>query len=400
MTRVLIVEDMATYRTIIARSLAEIKDTKVVGRVSNGKKALDFLDKNEVDLITLDVEMPIMDGLATLKELRKRRLHIDVVMLSGLTDQAASLTIKCLELGAVDFVLKPATNSFAENQRLLVDSLSAIIATLRRRASFRSRFSSNKLNKPKPTSAGTTAPPRRPSSLLRDKTTTATGSTSSPTAEGKTAPAVRRRLSLPRPKLLLIGVSTGGPKALSEVFDNLKGPLPFPILIVQHMPPKFTKSLADSLNRKTDIEVSEAADGDLVKANCAYIAPGGYHMVLMKDEDFGFILATNQAPPVNSCRPSVDVLFDSVTSFFNPGEIAALIMTGMGRDGADSCARLHKSRHYIMSQSAETCTIYGMPKAVEDLGLPDQVLDLEDIAPTIMKLGKQASMFPGKSPWG
>ncbi|CAM2006589.1 chemotaxis-specific protein-glutamate methyltransferase CheB [Acanthopleuribacter pedis] len=401
MTRVLIVEDMATYRTIIARSLAEIDDTKVVGRVSNGKKALDFLEKNEVDLITLDVEMPIMDGLATLKELRKRRLHIDVVMLSGLTDQAASLTIKCLELGAVDFVLKPATNSFAENQKLLVDSLSAIIANLRRRAAFRSRFKSNQRTKTSaPPASGT---PSRRTSLLKDKPA---GSTSSapaapaPSQEAKPATGFRRRLSLPRPKLLLIGVSTGGPKALSEVFDHLRGPLPFPILIVQHMPPKFTKSLADSLNRKTDIEVSEAMDGDLVKPNCAYIAPGGYHMVLMKDEDFGYILATNQTPPVNSCRPSVDVLFDSVQPFFNQGEIAALIMTGMGRDGADSCERLHKKRHYIMSQSAETCTIYGMPKAVEDLGLPDQVLDLEDIAPTIMKLGKQAAMFPGKNIWG
>lgn len=396
MTRVLIVEDMATYRTIIARSLAEIEDTTVVGRVSNGKKALDFLEKNEVDLITLDVEMPIMDGLATLKELRNRRLHIDVVMLSGLTDQAAQLTIKCLELGAVDFVLKPATASFAENQRLLVDSLSTIIANLRRRWAFRKRLPTT----PRPK---TTAPPatssltsRRPS-RLRERPTVAGSST---TSDAKPASTPRRRLSLPRPKLLLIGVSTGGPKALSEVFDHLRGPLPFPILIVQHMPPKFTKSLADSLNRKTDIEVSEAMDGDLVKANCAYIAPGGYHMVLMKDEDFGFILATNQAAPVNSCRPSVDVLFDSVTSFFSGGEIAALIMTGMGRDGADSCERLHKKRHFIMTQSAETCTIYGMPKAVEDLGIQDQVLDLEEIAPTIMRLGKQSSMFPGKNIWG
>ena len=385
MPRVLIVEDMATYRTIIARSLAEIEDVEVVGRVSNGKKALDFLERNEVDLITLDVEMPVMDGLATLKELRKRRMHIDVVMLSGLTDQAAQLTIKCLELGALDFVLKPATSSFVENQKILVESLRQFLNNLKRRLSFRApprvtpRSPITRFGTPRRDTAGrpeVAPPPPAP--------------TPKPTAPRRT------RLVLPRPKIVLIGVSTGGPKALSEVFETLKGPLPFPILIVQHMPPKFTKSLADSLNKKTDIDVVEAMDGDVVKSNTAYIAPGGYHMVVMNDEDFGFILATNQNPPVNSCRPSVDVLFNSVAPFFKRGDIAAIVMTGMGRDGADSCEVLHKSGHYIASQSAETCTIYGMPKAVEDLGIQDEVIDLDQIAPFIMRLGKQTGTLGAK----
>lgn len=377
--KVLIVEDMATYRTIIARSMAEISGVEVVGKVSNGKKALDFLDSNEVDFITLDVEMPIMDGLSTLKELKKRRINVPVVMLSGLSEQAAQLTIQCLELGAIDFVLKPQTASFVENQNQLIQHLKSIIANVKRKPLFAkrplrsSRTSSTTSTSSTPTTAA--RPLRR--KPLKPKATSALKSVRKP------------KMGMVRPKVLLIGVSTGGPKALAEVFENLKGPLNFPVLIVQHMPPKFTKSLADSLNRKGTIPVVEAVDGDVLENNKAYIAPGGFHMFLEKEEDFGLILAMNQEPPVNSCRPSVDVLFKSAISYFKAGEIATLIMTGMGRDGADGAEALHNAGNHIAIQSEDTCTIFGMPKAVEDLGIQDEVIDLQDIAPWISKLGRR-----------
>ena len=348
--KVLIVDDMATYRSIIERSLRKIPNVVVAGKASNGKKALEFLEKNEVDLITLDVEMPIMDGLATLKELRNRRSKSDVVMLSGLSDQAASLTIKCLELGAIDFVLKPQTPSFLENQTQLVGSLGQIISSLKRKPEFITRRRAVTVPKPAPRT-----------------------------------PVARPRILAPRPKIVLIGVSTGGPRALSTVFENLKGPLSFPILIVQHMPARFTKSLADSLNRKGTIPVVEAVDGDVIEKNKAYIAPGGMHMFLLKDDDFGMVIGTNKDKPVNSCRPAVDVLFNSATGFYKRGEVLAIIMTGMGRDGADGCEALSKTGAYIITQSQESCTIYGMPKAVEDLGIQNEVLDLDDIAPFIVK---------------
>lgn len=379
--KVLIVEDMATYRTIIARSMAEISGVEVVGKVSNGKKALDFLDSNEVDFITLDVEMPIMDGLSTLKELKKRRINVPVVMLSGLSEQAAQLTIECLELGAIDFVLKPQTASFVENQNQLIQHLKSIIASVKRKPIFPSR--SLRTSRPSPTA--TTSPTSSALSSAR-----ALRRAKPKPLKPSPARAVRKpKLGMMRPKVLLIGVSTGGPKALAEVFENLKGPLNFPVLIVQHMPPKFTKSLADSLNRKGTVPVVEAVDGDVLENNKAYIAPGGYHMFLEKEEDFGLILAMNQDPPVNSCRPSVDVLFKSAIPYYKTGEIVTLIMTGMGRDGADGAEALHLAGNHVAIQSEESCTIFGMPKAVEDLGIQDEVIDLADIAGWISKLGRR-----------
>jgi len=356
--RVLIVEDMATYRTIIARSLAEITDVEVVGKASNGQKALAFLEENEVDLITLDVEMPVMDGLATLKELRRRGNRAEVVMLSGLSDQAAQLTIKCLELGAIDFVLKPQTSSFVQNQNQLVETLAQIKENLLRKTN-------RTVPKPRPARE-----PRVPRGTVGPR------------------PIRKRPLPLLRPKIILIGVSTGGPRALARVFDMLQGPLPFSMLVVQHMPPTFTKSLAESLDKKSGIAVVEARDGDVLQPNTVYIAPGGYHMVLENEEDFGLVLALNQDQPVNSCRPSVDVLFQSAVPFFKPGEAVAIIMTGMGRDGADGCLALSEAGAHVATQSEETCTIYGMPKSVEDLGIHHEILHLDEIAPFIEKMAK------------
>ncbi len=364
--KVLIVEDMATYRTIIARSLAEIPGVEVVGKASNGRKALDFLNYNDVDLITLDVEMPIMDGLATLKELRRMGNSADVVMLSGLSDQAAQLTIECLELGAIDFVLKPQTSSFVQNQNQLVENLKVVVANLTRHPTFRKQ-KQRPVRKARPE-----AKTRRPAREA---------------APPKRSPAPRT-VGILRPKIVLIGISTGGPKALAEVFEHLKGPLPFSVLIVQHMPPTFTKSLAQSLNKKGEIEVVEAMDGDVLQPNTAYIAKGGWHMVLEREEDFGLVLAMNQDKPVNSCRPSVDVLFNSAAPLFKKGEVIGIIMTGMGRDGADGCQVLRQAGGYIVSQSEDSCTIYGMPKSVEDEGLQDEVLDLNEIAPFIDRMAK------------
>ncbi len=392
-TRVLIVEDMATYRTIIARCLSEIEGVEVVGRASNGQKALEFLETNEVDFITLDVEMPVMDGLATLKELRNRRINVDVVMLSGLSEQAAQLTIQCLELGAVDFVLKPQTASFVENQNQLVQHLKSIMGNVRRKSLLFRRRSSfpPPTPAPSPPSHGASPRPNRPSLAERAAAAAAAAAASPPAPSAPARPAPRKSsLGLKKPKVLLIGVSTGGPRALATVFENLKGPLPFPIMIVQHMPPKFTKSLADSLDKKGTIPVVEAADGDVLEHNKAYIAPGGYHMCIERDEDFGLVVALNQDPPVNSCRPSVDVLFNSVVPLFQSGDVVALIMTGMGRDGADGAEALSRAGAFIGTQSEDSCTIYGMPKAVEDLAIQDEVFDLDDIAPFIIKLARRS----------
>lgn len=342
---------MSMYRVVISRVLSQIPEIEVVGEVAHGRKALAFLDEHEVDLVTLDVEMPIMDGLDTLREIRRTHPHVDVVMVSALSDQAARLTIKCLQMGAVDFVLKPQGDSFIENQRALSDKFRDIVANL-----------------------GT---PKRTGSRTRP-------AAPSPKPEPRPKPP---RAPLLSPKIILIGISTGGPKVLTEVFDHLNVKLKVPILIVQHMPPKFTTSLAMSLNSRGPVPVMEAEHEMIVEPGNTYIAPGGYHMLLER-QDKSLRLLLNTDPPVNSCRPAVDVLFDSAVSLFRRGDVVAMVLTGMGRDGADGARRLHEAGAYVAIQSEATCTVFGMPKAVHDLGIQHEILDVEQIAPFIVRLAK------------
>lgn len=362
---VLIVDDTVTYRSILSNIVSNIPDAAVAATASNGKTALAKLEHLKVDIILLDIEMPEMDGLETLSILNKSHPEIGVVMVSGLSKSSADITIKALEMGAMEFIPKPDGTNVQDSKDELQSKLTQV---------FR-HFRSKRLTK-----INTTKPLLAPSPAINQ-------------------PSVSRQVSAPPPNqplvkavpghfdVLAIGVSTGGPNALSEVLPLLPADLNIPILLVQHMPPIFTESLASSLNRKSKLNVKEAAHHDLVEPNTVYIAPGGKHMEVFKEGNDVRILI-HEGPPENSCRPAVDVLFRSISAVYGKN-VLSLIMTGMGSDGALGIKCLKQTGCYSLIQSEKTCVVYGMPKAVEELRLADESIDLPMLAQRITQLVKK-----------
>ncbi len=359
---VLIVDDTVTYRSILSNIVSNIPDAAVAATASNGKIALAKLEHQKVDIVLLDIEMPEMDGLETLSILNKNHPDIGVVMVSGLNKSSADITIKALELGAMEFIPKPDGINVEDSKNELQLKLTQVFRHFRSK-----RFA-------KPTATKSLVTPAPVLSAATSYRPVASPPSTPPTA--KTPPG--------HFDILVIGVSTGGPNALSEVLPMLPGDLNIPVLLVQHMPPIFTESLASSLNRKSRLNVKEAAHHDLVLPNNVYIAPGGKHMEIFKAGDDVRILI-HEGPPENSCRPAVDVLFRSISPVYGKN-VLSLIMTGMGSDGALGVKSLKQTGCYSLVQSEKTCVVYGMPKAVEELRLADESVDLPLLAQRITQL--------------
>ena len=354
--KVITVDDMLTYRIILSSLLRKIPNVKVVGSASNGKDALQKIESLKPDLVTLDIEMPVMDGLKTLEEIKKRWPEIGVIMVSGANKKNADITVKALQKGALSFIVKPDASSTEEAKEYLLNSLrreiEAFIEGLKR------RFTRRKPAFKVPERPLKTKAPERPVT----------------------------RTSPPRnTEVVTLGISTGGPKALSEVIPKLPGKLPFPIVLVQHMPPLFTKSLADSLDKKSALKVKEAERGETIEAGTVYIAPGGHHMVVKKSSAKR-IIDLNDNPPEHGCRPAVDVLFRSVAEAFEPKRTVAVVMTGMGNDGCQGAAMLKRKGAYCIAQNEESCVVYGMPRCLVDKGIAHEVLDLSEIPGAIARL--------------
>jgi two-component system chemotaxis response regulator CheB len=362
---VLIVDDTVTYRSILSNIITNIPDTALAATASNGKIALAKLEHLKVDIVLLDIEMPEMDGLETLSILNKSHPDIGVVMVSGLNKSSADITIKALELGALEFIPKPDGLNVEDSKNELQLKLTQVFRHFRI---------------------------KRLAKLNAGKSMVATSSSvSTLTAHKPVAPLPPTPLTIKAPPghfdVLVIGVSTGGPNALSEVLPLLPDDLNIPVLLVQHMPPIFTESLASSLNRKSKLNVKEAAHHDLVLPNNVYIAPGGKHMEVFKSGNDVRILI-HEGPPENSCRPAVDVLFRSISPVYGKN-VLSLIMTGMGSDGALGVKSLKQAGCYSLVQSEKTCVVYGMPKAVEELRLADESVDLPLLAQRITQLVKK-----------
>jgi two-component system chemotaxis response regulator CheB len=354
--KIVTVDDMLTYRIILSSLLRKIPGVKVVGSASNGKEALKKIESLRPDLITLDVEMPVMDGLKTLEEVKKNWPETGVIMVSGANKKNADITVTALQKGALSFIVKPDATSTDEAKEYLLTSLrkeiGAFLEGLR------------KLRQGKKTGARRS---RRP-------------------MDRPTPKRLRSHTSPPKnPEVVALGISTGGPKALSDVIPKLPGNLPFPIVLVQHMPPLFTKSLADSLDRKSALKVKEAEKGETIEPGTVYIAPGGHHMVVKK---IGArrIIDLNSNPPEHGCRPAVDVLFRSVAAAFEPKRTITVVMTGMGDDGCQGAAMLKRKGAYCIAQNEESCVVYGMPRCLVDKGIAHEVLDLPEIPQAISKL--------------
>jgi two-component system chemotaxis response regulator CheB len=344
--RTLIVDDTVMYRKVLADAAKRFSQLEVLGTAPSGTLALKKLEQNGADLVLLDVHMPDMDGVETLQQIRSRFPKTLVVMVSGVSSRSTAITVKALELGAIDFVQKPEGSDFAAAMDMLYTSLQPVVRTVEMRLALA-------------TPRTIPLPAREPSAppLL---------------------PAGRPSV-VPRSfGVVTIGVSTGGPEALGVLIPRLPASLPVPVVLVQHMPPLFTRSLAESLDRKSPLTVKEAEEGEVLRVGTVYIAPGGHH-TMVRRTDGGVVIKLSDSPPENSCRPAVDVLFRSVADSYGDTGVLAVVLTGMGSDGASGVRALKRQGCYCITQSSSSCVVYGMPRAVDEAGLSDKSLPIEQI---------------------
>jgi two-component system chemotaxis response regulator CheB len=347
---VLVVDDSAVIRRLVCLALEEDPAIEVVGVAANGVAALDRVAQTNPDVITLDIEMPEMDGLEMLRRLRREDRNTRVVMFSNVTRRGALATLEALALGADDYVTKPSGAA----------SLDVSMANLRQQLI------------PKIRQFFQFAPPCE------------TPFPTAPTAIRAPAPLlfpVNRAFGLAR--VVAIGVSTGGPMALGAILPQFPEGFRLPVFIVQHMPPLFTRLLAEHLNTLTRLSVKEAVAGERPEPGRVYIAPGAYHM-RVAGGPAGAAIVVDQGGLENSCRPSVDVLFNSLAETYG-GAVVAAVLTGMGQDGLRGAQRLKAQGAYILAQDEATSVVWGMPGAVVRGGVADKVLPLDQVVPAILK---------------
>jgi two-component system, chemotaxis family, protein-glutamate methylesterase/glutaminase len=363
--KVLVVDDSVVVRRLIVDALSDAPNITVVGTAANGLLAQAKIDQLRPDAITMDIEMPQMDGIAAVRELRKRHPRIPVIMFSTLSASGASATLEALAAGATDYVTKPSNvGSIAQSIAAVREQLVPKIHAL--------------AGRPGPAAPGSA--PARPGAAPARPGAPAPGSSRLAAGPARPAPPARpaRRGSQGRVDLLAIGSSTGGPDALSKVLGALPRDLPVPIVITQHMPPVFTKMFADRLDRSVPMTVLEAADGMELAPGTVYIAPGDRHLVLQR-RGTATVTQLSGAPPENSCRPAVDVMFRSVAAVYG-GSAYAAVLTGMGYDGRNGAKVLRDAGAEVLAQDEASSVVWGMPGAVVGAGLADEVLPLDEIA--------------------
>ena len=366
--RILVVDDTAIYRKIVSDTLSGLPDVEVVGIAQNGKIALSRIPVLKPDLLILDIEMPEMNGLDLLANIKEKGLGVEAIMLSTLTHEGSQMTMKAFELGAFDFIPKPQKKTQAENIKAIKDALYPILKAYKRRKEVKDLLNvNNSFQKNRVTP--------------KDKENPSYGISAI-----KSASRIKAKS-----EIVAIGISTGGPRALAQMLPMLPEDINIPILIVQHMPPMFTKSLATSLDPKCKIKVKEAVDGQALENNIALIAPGGKQMKIVAGVDgkTRIVRITND-PPENNCRPSADYLFRSVAHYYI-GRSTGVIMTGMGRDGSRGLELMKKNGSTIIAQDEATCTVYGMPREVINNGIADIVVPLDRIADKICRTIKGTS---------
>jgi two-component system, chemotaxis family, protein-glutamate methylesterase/glutaminase len=334
--KVLVVDDSALMRKIISDIINSEEDMEAVDIARNGQDMFDKISKHNPNVITLDVEMPVMDGITALKEIKKRRLNIPVIMLSSVSVKGTALTMECLETGAFDFVSKPSGSISLDINKVKIELIEKI------RMAYE-----------------------------RENTITAVIERSKPELKSLTN----------KIEAVVIGASTGGPKALYSVITALPEKLSVPVFIVQHMPVGFTKAFADRLNSNSKMKVVEASDGEIVEKDVVYIAPGGYHMEVQSDRK----IHLNTDPSIWGVRPAVDKLFMSAAKVYR-SHLLSVVLTGMGKDGAQGTVEIKKNGGITISEHKSTCTIYGMPKATYETGMVDLVVPLDEVSTQIIKI--------------
>jgi two-component system, chemotaxis family, protein-glutamate methylesterase/glutaminase len=357
--RVFLVDDASAVRRLVANALNRDPALEVVGTAADGQMALARLAEVRPDVVLLDLEMPVLDGLQTLVALRKTHPRLPVIMFSRFTQRGVEATVQALTLGADDYVPKPGDGLDVSPciEKLLIPK----IKLLARRA----------------------GPPAQAGPLA-----------SAVPASAGSRPRARTRAQ--RVELVAIGASTGGPNALVALLPSFPPDWSIPLVMVQHMPPEFTTRLAERLAEKSRLKVREGVAGERLGAAQAWIAPGDYHL-LVEREGLAVRLALNQEPPVNSCRPSVDVLFRSVAEVYGAG-VLAVVLTGMGQDGLRGCEYVRAMGGQVLVQDEASSVVWSMPGAVAQAGLADQVLPLEHLGPEILRRVRRSGA--GGSPEG
>lgn len=371
--RVLIVDDSALMRSLIGKIVENTPGLAVADKAMNGKFALQKLERVKPDIIVLDLEMPEMNGVEFLRERKRLNIDIPVIVLSSIAKEGARVTMECLELGASDFVTKPSGSESA-NLASVANQLVEFLQAYGKRYQLKKHA-----GVARPITAASVQPHTPPIRQERPI---------EPVQETK--PAGGKVTQMQKPgniEIIAIGISTGGPNALREVFAELDPELPQPIVVVQHMPPGFTYEFANSLNKICPLEVKEAQEGDLVKKGRILIAQGGKHLIVEK-KPLGSIAHISDAAPQSGHKPSADVLFSSIAEQFR-NHALGIIMTGMGKDGAASITRLYQEGSRTIGQDEASAVVYGMPRVAFEMGGIMEQVSLKNMAAAINRYGKE-----------
>ena len=373
--KVLIVDDSYMMRNLIGKIVDATEGLTVADKAMNGRFALQKLDRVAPDAIVLDIEMPEMNGLEFLKELKTRGIKIPTIVLSSLATEGARVTMDCLDMGAVDFITKPSNQV---NINDVAQQLASMLLVYGRKYKMRK---------------GSDSAPSTPSSSISRVATPATSASTAPRPAFASTFGSKVEVQKPTPvrtpgniQIIAIGISTGGPNALRQVFAGLDANLGQPIVVVQHMPAGFTEEFAKSLNKICPLEVKEAAEGDVIKKGRILIAPGGKHLTVEK-RSLATIAHITDAPPKNGHKPSVGVLFESVTKEYQ-NHALGIIMTGMGKDGAEALREMYIEGARTLGQDENSSVVYGMPRVAWELGGVMKQVSLDDMAGTINNYSK------------
>ena len=377
MIRVLIADDSAFMRKVLSDLFKSQSDFEVVGTAVNGQDTIDKVKKFHPDVLTLDVVMPIMDGLTALGIIMEQ-CPLPVIMISSATQKGTNETIRALALGAVDFVSK-AGGAISKIDTIKDEILSKCRIAAKSHARKNIAASTPLVYKPRPSNI---EPPTRRVEVRR-RTGLVLGQKPSINFVPSTAPIVKKIIPGTGKKLVVIGTSTGGPQALQAVITRLPGNLPCGVVVVQHMPAGFTKSLAERLNSISEIKVKEAEQDEIIRAGQVYIAPGDYHLRIAPAGGGERKIVLSQEPRVGNLRPTVNYMFDSAAQFGK--DLVSVIMTGMGSDGCEGMKKVKATGGYSIAQDESSCVVYGMPKAVVDAGLADEIRPLNKIAEAIVE---------------
>ena len=362
---ILVVDDSALMRRVECDIINSDSNFQATDVCRDGMEAYEKLKTTSYDGVILDVNMPRMDGLQLLEKLQNDGIKANVIMVSTLTSKDAEITILAMERGAIDFVTKPNNIIEAKGQDFRENLLSVLSAVLKTKSNSRME---RKVG----------------ASIATDTNVSTIMPRSSRTRTVVSEPTTRLKAT-GKNKIVALACSTGGPKALQSVIPYLPKNLDAPMVLVQHMPAGFTKSMADRLNEISQITVKEAQDGEILEKGNVYIAPGGKHMEVKKTSDGNHKISLNDMPAIGGLKPCANVTYDSLSeSGFD--EVVCVVLTGMGADGTNGILSLGRKKPiHVISQNAETCVVYGMPKAIAEAGVVDEVVALNDVAKTITK---------------